>query len=260
MRSRNLKPSLFTNELLGSADPLYTILFEGLWCEADREGRLEDRPLRLCALIFPFRRNVTPKRVDAMLQWLHDHEFIVRYTCEGEVGEKTTVDATRKFIQVRAFTKHQNPHKNERPSAIPALSSSQHQPRPVRAQESNEPKSESLRLNPSSLNSDSHMRNPDSHLRNPSSADSAAGSSTGHAAAGEPASAQGRSTRRSRGNGKTGKEPEELRQDALKLSSAGMQAPDIAHALTQYGVTLDQVRDWVGVGASAEKVSEGAPA
>ena len=48
-RSRNIKPSLFKNEVLGVADPLYTILFEGLWVLADREGRLEDRPLRIKA-------------------------------------------------------------------------------------------------------------------------------------------------------------------------------------------------------------------
>ena len=44
MRARNLKPSIFKNELLAVADPLYTLVFEGLWCLADREGRLEDRP------------------------------------------------------------------------------------------------------------------------------------------------------------------------------------------------------------------------
>ena len=48
-RARNVKPGFFKNELLAECEPLARILFEGLWCEADREGRLEDRPRRLKA-------------------------------------------------------------------------------------------------------------------------------------------------------------------------------------------------------------------
>lgn len=255
MRARNLKPKLFKNELLGKADPLLTILFEGLWCEADREGRLEDRPLRLCVEVFPYRRQVTEKRMDTMLQWLHEQGFIARYAVGSE-----------RFIQVLAFIKHQNPHKNERPSTIPALSHSGHSASTREEPGEHSKSTLALGLTPSSLNSDSGLLNPhslnsDSGLLTPSSADSAAGSSTGQAAAGEHASAQGRSTRRSRGSGgKPGKEPAELRRDALKLHSAGMEPGDIAHALTQYGVTPDQVRDWVGAGTPLGKGTEGASA
>ena len=112
MRSRNIKPGFFKNEILGTADPLISILFAGLWCVADREGRLEDRPLRLCAELFPYRRTVTNKKVDAMLRWLHENGFITRYEAAG-----------RQYIQVLEFSKHQNPHKHEAPSKIPALSS-----------------------------------------------------------------------------------------------------------------------------------------
>lgn len=103
-RARNLKPSMFKNEILGVADPLYTILFEGLWCHADREGRLEDRPMRLKAEIFPYR-NV---EMDVMLIWLDDNKFIKRYEVNGE-----------KYIQIINFKKHQNPHKKEVASTIP---------------------------------------------------------------------------------------------------------------------------------------------
>ncbi|MEI6309491.1 MAG: hypothetical protein WCP58_07610, partial [bacterium] len=44
MRARNLKPGFFKNEYLGKLDPLVRLLFAGLWCLADRKGRLEDRP------------------------------------------------------------------------------------------------------------------------------------------------------------------------------------------------------------------------
>lgn len=103
-RARNIKPGLFKNEVLGVADPLYTLLFEGLWILADREGRLEDRPLRIKAEVFPYRE----ADADAMLAWLHEQGFIQRYQVAG-----------KRYILICEFTKHQNPHKNESESDIP---------------------------------------------------------------------------------------------------------------------------------------------
>ncbi len=74
-RSRNIKPGLFKNEILGIADPLYTLAFQGLWVLADREGRLEDRPLRIKAETFPYRETIS---MDALLDWLHANGFILR--------------------------------------------------------------------------------------------------------------------------------------------------------------------------------------
>ncbi|WP_336695655.1 hypothetical protein [Delftia acidovorans] len=105
-RARNIKPGLFKNEILGVADPIYTLLFEGLWVLADREGRLEDRPLRIKAEVFPYRDGVN---VDEMLSWLQANGFIVRYEADG-----------KKCIAVCEFVKHQNPHKNESESELPA--------------------------------------------------------------------------------------------------------------------------------------------
>jgi hypothetical protein len=112
VRARNIKPSLFKNEVLGTADPLLTILFEGLWCEADREGRLEDRPLRLKAEILPYRNDAD---IDAMLTWLKDHGFIARYDANG-----------LKVIQVLKFSDHQRPHNNEAESVLPTMDASKH--------------------------------------------------------------------------------------------------------------------------------------
>jgi hypothetical protein len=53
MRACNIKPGFFKNEVLGTAVPILSLLFSGLWGLADREGRLEDRPLRIKAEIFP---------------------------------------------------------------------------------------------------------------------------------------------------------------------------------------------------------------
>lgn len=105
-RARSLKPGLFRNEVLGVADPFLTILFEGLWVIADREGRLEDRPLRIKADVFPYREGLD---VDSMLTWLASKGFIVRYIVGGKA-----------FIQITEFAKHQNPHRDEKKSEIPA--------------------------------------------------------------------------------------------------------------------------------------------
>lgn len=105
MRSRNLKPSIFTNELLAVADPLYTVVFEGLWCAADREGRLEDRPAKIHMAINPGRAF---EGTEISLKWLSDNGFILRYTVDGVA-----------YIQVLMFWKHQNPHFKEAQSVIP---------------------------------------------------------------------------------------------------------------------------------------------
>lgn len=104
-RARNIKPSLFKNELLGVADPLITLLFQSLWMLADREGRLEDRPLRIRAETFPYRENLD---VNGYLTELERLGFIHRYTVKNQA-----------LIQVINFKKHQSPHKTEKQSEFP---------------------------------------------------------------------------------------------------------------------------------------------
>lgn len=106
-RARNIKPGLFKNEVLGVADPLLTILFQSLWCLADREGRLEDRPLRIKAETFPYREGLD---VNGYLTELARLGFICRYSVAGS-----------NFIQVLNFAKHQNPHNTEKKSDIPEM-------------------------------------------------------------------------------------------------------------------------------------------
>lgn len=106
-RCRNLKPGFFTNELLGELPAETRLLFAGLWCHADREGRLEDRPKRLKAQILPY----DSVNVDEALTQLSrgDDPFIVRYQVGGD-----------KFIQVMKFLDNQTPHHTEKASVIPA--------------------------------------------------------------------------------------------------------------------------------------------
>lgn len=105
-RARNIKPGLFKNEVLGVADPLYTIAFEGLWVLSDREGRLEDRALRIKAEVFPYRDGIDMEKI---LNWLKANGFILRYKVSSLA-----------IIQIVNFNKHQNPHKNETPSELPS--------------------------------------------------------------------------------------------------------------------------------------------
>lgn len=106
-RTRSIKPSFFDNELLGGLSPLTRLLFIGLWGQADRAGRLEDRPLRLKKNILGYD-DVTVADVDNMLESLNKNGFIIRYQVED-----------RCYIQVTKFEKHQNPHIKEKPSEIP---------------------------------------------------------------------------------------------------------------------------------------------
>ncbi|ODM34623.1 hypothetical protein [Klebsiella pneumoniae] len=104
-RSRNIKPGFFTNDELAECHPLGRLLFAGLWTIADKEGRLDDRPKKIKAMLLPFDE----ADCDALLQQLNDHKFIIRYRVNGEC-----------YIQISNWKKHQNPHCKESASEIPA--------------------------------------------------------------------------------------------------------------------------------------------
>jgi hypothetical protein len=104
-RARNIKPGFFTNELLGTYDPIISLLFAGLWCLADKDGILEDRPLRIKAELFPYREGLD---VNGYLTVLERDAFLTRYKVVG-VG----------YIQISNFTKHQTPHHTEKARGYP---------------------------------------------------------------------------------------------------------------------------------------------
>lgn len=103
-RARNIKPGLFKNETLAECDIFARFLFEGLWCEADRDGRLEDRPKRLKVEYLPY----DDVDVDDLLWQLAERGFIVRYSANGD-----------NFIWIPNFRKHQRPHKKEESRGYP---------------------------------------------------------------------------------------------------------------------------------------------
>ncbi len=104
-RARLLKPGFFHNEDLAEVPAFGRLLFAGLWTIADREGRLDDRPKRIKAELFPYDNVNVPDLLDK----LEIAGFIQRYQIENV-----------HFIQVLAFTKHQSPHVREPASTIPA--------------------------------------------------------------------------------------------------------------------------------------------
>jgi hypothetical protein len=104
MRARNIKPGYFKNEELADCDPLARILFSGLWCLADREGRLEYRPRKIKAEVLPYDNC----NIDKLIKQLSDKEFILVYMVNNN-----------NYIQILKFNKHQNPHVKELESSIP---------------------------------------------------------------------------------------------------------------------------------------------
>ena len=99
MRTRYIKPSFYKNDILAELGPHAQLLFTGLWCLADKDGRLEDRPKKIKAEIFPYY----PVQIEQLLEKLSQNGFIVQYA----VGDG-------KYIEIVNFVKHQNPHPNEK--------------------------------------------------------------------------------------------------------------------------------------------------
>jgi|GEM_PF-1106234 len=104
MRARNVKPAFFKNEQLAQCSFAARLLFIGLWCLADREGRLQDRPARIKMEVFP------GDEVDcsALLDELEGQDLVRRYEAGG-----------LRCIHIPRFFAHQKPHANETASQLP---------------------------------------------------------------------------------------------------------------------------------------------
>ncbi len=107
MRARNIKPGFFQNDELSDLIPLARILFAGLWCFADREGRFEWKPKKIKALILPYDKCNVMSLLDALAQ----KNFILRYEIDGN-----------DYGWIPTFLEHQNPHPHEKKSRIPECS------------------------------------------------------------------------------------------------------------------------------------------
>ncbi|MDP1824925.1 MAG: hypothetical protein Q8L48_16835 [Archangium sp.] len=104
-RARQLSPGFFTDERIVSVSAFARLLFAGLWTEADREGRIEDKPLVLKMRLFP----CDPVNIAELLGELVAAGLITRYRAAGA-----------SFLLVPRFKDHQRPHPKEAPSRLPA--------------------------------------------------------------------------------------------------------------------------------------------
>lgn len=104
-RIRTIKPQFFLNEQLAELVPADRLLFIGLWTQADKAGRLEYRPLRLKAALFPYDDyNVTEGLARLVVAG-----FITRYEDRGI-----------QLMVINKWAKHQRPHNTESDSELPA--------------------------------------------------------------------------------------------------------------------------------------------
>lgn len=104
MRIRAIKPGYFKSEELAELPPLYRIAFAGLWCCADRDGRIEDRPKRLKAEILPYDE----VDFEVVLDTLSARGFIERYVVKSQ-----------SLIRIPNWHKHQHPRPDEGKSTLP---------------------------------------------------------------------------------------------------------------------------------------------
>lgn len=115
-RARNIKPGFFRNADLVELPMEARLLFIGLWTLADREGRLEDRPKQIKMEIFP----ADSVDCDVLLVQLASTGMVARYEVDG-----------KRYLQVVNFTKHQNPHRDEKASTVPDQSGNLAAPAPA---------------------------------------------------------------------------------------------------------------------------------
>jgi hypothetical protein len=103
-RIRTIKPEFFTSEDIVSMSPLARLFYVSLWCEADREGRMEWKPVT-------FKMRYLPGDdcdVNALAQELIERKLIVLYEADG-----------KRLAEIPTFTEHQVINNREASSTLP---------------------------------------------------------------------------------------------------------------------------------------------
>lgn len=99
-RARNLKPGFFRDAKVVACSFESRLLFQGLWCLADYMGRLKYVPVEIKMEVFPadnvdIEKHMRELEQVGLIQMYQDHSGTA-------------------LVQIVGFTKHQNPHINER--------------------------------------------------------------------------------------------------------------------------------------------------
>jgi hypothetical protein len=101
-RIRTVKPDFFTSEDVVTLTPLARLLYIGLWCEADREGRLLWKPLS-------FR-----------LRYLPTDSCDITAVCQELVDRRLVVLYGSGLAFIPSFGKHQHINPRESASVLPS--------------------------------------------------------------------------------------------------------------------------------------------
>lgn len=104
-RIRTIKPEFFTSESILSVSPLARLFFIGLWCEADREGRLKWKPKTLKFRYLPADNTC----IDDLSEELKEFGMIEVYTIDK-------ID----YCSIPGFKTHQVINNRERESELPS--------------------------------------------------------------------------------------------------------------------------------------------
>ena len=105
-RTRYIKPDFFTDEDIAELPLAARLIFIGLWCHADRMGRLEDRPKFFKVALAPYDEIDIPGVIARLAAGRKP--FLKLYDVNG-----------KRYIQIVNFEKHQRPHSTEKQSVLP---------------------------------------------------------------------------------------------------------------------------------------------
>ena len=133
-RIRTVKPDLFLDDDLGQLSMVARYLYVGMILNADKAGRLDDRPVKLKACILPY----DDVDIVSALDELASRDYVFRYEVDG-----------RSYLQIRSWERHQKPHPREQESTRPAMpADSPAFSRPSRARNESLPGSAGQETNP----------------------------------------------------------------------------------------------------------------
>lgn len=103
-RIRCIKPEFFTSEDIVSLTPLSRLFYVALWCESDREGRLEWKPGTFKMRYFPGDNCDIKDMADELIKG----GLVVLYQADG-----------KQYAEIPTFTEHQVINNRESESRIP---------------------------------------------------------------------------------------------------------------------------------------------
>ena len=100
-RIRTIKPEFFTSEDIVNLSPLARLLYIALWCEADKEGRIEWKPMTF------------------KLRYLPGDSTDINALCKEILDQGLVILYGTKFAYIPQFSRHQHINPRESDSKLP---------------------------------------------------------------------------------------------------------------------------------------------